>query len=301
MTEKLLKATHAGNIKIGEHEISCAVLENGTRILVERSMATALGKKGGGSYWEKKKQGEKSALLPEYIALKSLQPYINADLQNKFDNPIRYIDKLNKVRTGVEATILADICDVWITAREKNALTGKQIETAKRAYILMRGFANVGITALVDEATGYQEVRDRNALEKILEKYIGKTLGAWAKTFPDEFYQEIFRLRGWEWRGMKINRPSYVGIITRDIIYERLAPGVIKALEDKNPWVPHKGRKNKHHQWLTGDFGNPTLKNHLIGVIALMRASSSWPAFERSLARAYPRQGDQPELPNMPE
>lgn len=300
MTEKLPKATHSGTLKIGEYKISCAVLENGTRILVERSMANALGKKGGGAYWEKKKQGEKSALLPEYIALKNLQPYISEGLQHKFDNPITYIDKQNRERTGVEATILGDICDVWITAKEKGALTLKQAETAQRAYILMRGFANVGITALVDEATGYQEIRDRNALEKILEKYIAKELVAWSKTFPDEFYKEIFRLRGWEWRGMQINRPSCVGTLTNNVVYSRLAPGVLDRLKKINPRVD-TGRKNKHHQWLTEDFGHPALKQHLVGVLALMRASSSWSAFERMLARSYPKPGDQPELPHMPE
>ena len=118
------------------HEISRAVLDNGTRVLVERSMANALGKKGGGAYREKKKSGEKSALLPEYISLKNLQPYISEELQHEFDNPIAYIDKQNRIRTGVEATILSDICDVWIAAKEKGALTSKQEETARRAYIL---------------------------------------------------------------------------------------------------------------------------------------------------------------------
>ena len=62
--------------------------------------------------------------------------------------------------------------------------------------MLMRGLAHIGIIALVDEATGYQEVRDREALQALLDRYLRKELAAWAKKFPDDFYKEIFRLRG---------------------------------------------------------------------------------------------------------
>jgi len=32
-----------------------------------------------------------------------------------------------------------------------------------------------------------------------------------AKRFPNEFYEQMFRLRGWQWKGMKVNRPQIVG------------------------------------------------------------------------------------------
>ncbi len=63
---------------------------------------------------------------------------------------------------------------------------------AKAASLLIRGLAYVGIVALVDEATGYQEVRDKRALQSILDKYLRKELAAWAKRFPDEFCKEMF-------------------------------------------------------------------------------------------------------------
>jgi hypothetical protein len=39
----------------------------------------------------------------------------------------------------------------------------------EKAEMLMRGLAHIGIIALVDEAIGYQEVRDRLALQAILD------------------------------------------------------------------------------------------------------------------------------------
>jgi hypothetical protein len=61
--------------------------------------------------------------------------------------------------------------------------------------IVMRGLARVGIVALIDEATGYQEVRDRKALQSILNSilnaFLRKELAAWALRFPKEFYEQV--------------------------------------------------------------------------------------------------------------
>src|SRR4030042_6601884 len=69
--ENLPKATHQGKLNLVEMEIPCAVLEDGTRILRERSVAKSLGKKGSGAPWQKKRNAEKGALLPEYVSAKN--------------------------------------------------------------------------------------------------------------------------------------------------------------------------------------------------------------------------------------
>jgi len=98
-------------------------------------------------------------------------------------------------------------------ANRANVLGRRQKLIAERAEILLRGLAHVGIIALIDEATGYQTIRDREALQAILDAYLRKELAAWAKRFPDEFYEQMFRLRGWRWKGMKVNRPPGSGKI----------------------------------------------------------------------------------------
>ena len=72
MTAKIPTATHQGDLPIPNFPISCAVLDNQTRILVDRSLSTALGVKGGGAYWQKKRSANSGALLPEYISAKYL-------------------------------------------------------------------------------------------------------------------------------------------------------------------------------------------------------------------------------------
>jgi len=112
-----------------------------------------------------------------------------------------------------------------------------------------------------------------------------------AKTFPDEFYQQIFRLRGWEWRGMRVNRPQVVATYTKDFVYERLAPGILEELEKRNPANDKGQRKAKHHQWMTDEIGHPALGQHLFSVMTLMRASAEWNQFKALLNRA-PKRGD---------
>ena len=63
-------------------------------------------------------------------------------------------------------------------------LQKQQEHVAKQAEILVRGFARIGIIALVDEATGYQRDREKDALAKILQAWVAKEIQAWVQTFP---------------------------------------------------------------------------------------------------------------------
>lgn len=91
------------------------------------------------------------------------------------------------IEVGFDAQILPAVCDIWLKARNAGVLQDQQLDKAKKAEILIRGLANVAIIALIDEVTGYQAERDRDALHKILEAYIAKELLPWTQRFPEEF------------------------------------------------------------------------------------------------------------------
>ncbi len=287
---KLLKTEFTGELNIGGIIISCAVLEDGQRVLSERSMGDAIGTKASATYWKQKREG-KIIGIPQYIAAPGLQSYIDEALKVKLNNSIPYISKSGSKANGIPADILPEICDIWIKAKDDGVLTKAQEKTAEKAYILLKGFANVGIIALVDEATGYQEIRNRLALQAILDKYLKVEYAKWAKRFPNEFYMEMFRLNNWQYNQMRTQRPSVIGRYTNNIIYERLAPGVLVELRKRNPKDEKGNRKVKHHQWLTEDIGHPKLQAHLNGIIALMKAASNWSNFMRMVERAFPRLG----------
>jgi len=164
----------------------------------------------------------------------------------------------------------------------------------------LRALAHVAIIALVDEATGFQDRRSKDALSKILEAFIAKELRKWVSTFPLDFYRELFRLRGWKFPELPADqrkRPILVGKITNDVIYDRLAPGVRQRLHQLTP-RNEKGRlKNKLFMRLTEEVGDPKLREHLASVTALMRAADTWDQFMRMLNRALPRYADTPYLP----
>ncbi len=56
--EVLPTALYTGTLPIGEVELDCAVLEDGTRVLSERAVHRAFGSKRGGSHWKRMKANE---------------------------------------------------------------------------------------------------------------------------------------------------------------------------------------------------------------------------------------------------
>jgi len=101
-----------------------------------------LGKKGSGAHWQRKKKEEKGAILPEYISTKNLAEYIDDELKEKLINPITYQTITGKIAQGLPATLLPEICNVWLKTRDNGALYKNQENTAKKAEILMRGLAH---------------------------------------------------------------------------------------------------------------------------------------------------------------
>lgn len=288
----LPKATHFGELPLAGALLSCYVLETGERVLSTRGIMKSLGRR-----WRGRKYT--GTQLPVFLEANNLKPFITEDMAAVLE-PVKFRTDRGAKGEGYRAEILPTVCEVYLRAREKNELTAQQLVVAQQCEILVRGFSRIGIIALIDEATGYQEVRDKLALQAILDRFLRKELAAWAKRFPDEFYQEIFRLREWDWKGMKVNRPQVVANYTRDLVYERLAPGILKELEARNPKDDKGHRKNKHHQWLTEDVGHPALAQHLYAVIALMRASANWNQFKSMLNLALPKRGDTLSLPFGP-
>ena len=275
-------------LEIGNIEIPCYVLEDETRVLSERGFFLGLGTKRGGS----PAPGRVGAEMPRIFNSQTLAPFISDDLGMALKSPILFKIPQGPVANGYPATLLVEACEVFLEARHLGALGRRHLHIADRCEILVRGLANVGIIALVDEATGYQAIRQRRALATILEKFIAKEFQLWTRTFPYEFYEQIFRLKRWD-GPTGVRRPSVIGHYTNDIVYQRLAPGVLDELRRLNPTLPSGARRHRHHQWFTAEIGHPKLREHLAGVTALMRASSTWDAFKRSLGRAFPKIDEQ--------
>lgn len=289
-----LKATHAGPLKLGgEREIQCYVLEDETRVLSQRGLNEAFGIEHGGA-----KDREGGRKLPRFVAVKALEPYLSNDLTAGLKRPIRFTPPHggNPV-LGFPAAALPEICAAWLKAREKGALNERQLVTAQIAEIIVRGLAHIGIIALVDEATGFQKDRAKDALARILEAWVAKELRAWVQTFPAEYYEQMFRLRGLDFPAESVRRPQYFGVLTNDVVYKRLAPGVLTELRRVTPRNDVGRPTARYFQSLTTNVGYPKLKEHLGAVVALMKISKTWDGFLSLLNEHYPRYGDTVMLP----
>jgi len=171
--------------------------------------------------------------LLDFALRKDIFPFINNELMLVLKKPIQFTHSQGgKVAYGYPATMLVDLCEAILAARRAGMLGSRLDRLGHQAETLVRGFARVGIIALVDEATGYQKERARDALATILEAFVAKELQPWIKTFPPEYYEHLFRFRGLSYPPKQANyRPRYFGKLTNDFIYKRLAPGVLEELK----------------------------------------------------------------------
>jgi P63C domain len=278
-------------LKIGDAEIQCYVLEDGTRVLSQAEFLEALGRHRKANV--RNEGGEER--LPAILQGKAINPFISQEVIEK-SRPIIFRTPNGVRASGYRAELLPDVCEIYLKARDAHALPKNQIHVAQQAEILVRGLARVGIIALVDEATGYQEFRKKNDLSKILEAFIAKELQPWIQTFPNEYYEEMFRLRGLRFPNDTPRRPQYFGHLTNDIVYKRLAPAVLEELKKVTPKTDSGYRQHKYFQRLTNNVGYPKLKEHLGAVVAFMQTSANWGDFMEKLERFKPRYGETLEL-----
>lgn len=278
----IVKATHNGTWILDEErniKIECYVMNNGERVLSLRGAARSIGLSGGGS------QAVTRNLNTQWIA-----PYLSKNLRDWLEKANRnelpsYKGVNGRSFLPLEASLFVDLCSAYIEARHDGVLqTEKQKQTADRLYAIMTAFAKTGLVAVIDEVTGFQAERDRDELQKILGAYISEELLPWAKRFPDEFYRQMFRLKGWEYKGKA--KPSYAGKLTNEYIYKYLPKGVLEELKKKTPKSKAGHRKNRYHQYLSEDTGLPSLDRQMQQTIALMKASDTWEEFDRLFSKA---------------
>lgn len=287
-SSQLLKAKYGSDktpLKFGNLEIQCYVLENGMRVLSGRGVQKALGSKSSSGAW-----------LSKFVNNGPLASAFSTgenSIADRINNPVKFTRNnaggSQAVTYGYEATLLIDICSAIIDANRTGEYNDAVI--VGQADIIIRAVAKVGIIALIDEATGYEKERNKamDGLQKFLASFIREEAAKWVKTFPDSFFEDIYKMRGWTWANTT-RRPGIVGGIIKDIVYERLGPCVRSELEIRNPRNEKGNRRHKHHQLLT-EIGKNKLNGHLEALhgFALI-ANHDWVKFMGYVDKAYPKQ-----------
>lgn len=263
-------------------EVPCYVIEGERRVFVQRGMVDALGMSRGSA-------GGGGDRLANFISGDRIKPFVPKELSEVIISPIKFRAPNGSVAYGYDAEALHQVCLAILAARRERKLQKQQEHIGERCELLIAAWSLAGIVSAVDEATGYQYIRAKNAIEDIIDKWLVKELQPWKKQFPVDYYKRIHELNGWPFDPTSAKRPGVVGKWTNDIVYDRLGPGLRDQLHDY-AGRDEKGRLRHHlYKYLTGRHGIPELKSHLDGVVALMRAAGNWIQFKEMLQRAYPK------------
>lgn len=286
----LPQATHQGKMTVGELELDCYVLADGRRVFHKRGMAKSLGMKSGGGN-----------VFMRAIQRKGLGSEIDQKLMGKIENPIVFKPLSQDLAHGYDADVLVDVCKAIIRADDAGKLTQSQSGLVAQAKILTQAFAKVGVVALVDEATGFQQVRNPDALRLLVQQYIEAEKREWEQEFPNEYYDELNRLYGS--KGMTItgsgaviqNRPQHFAHFTRNYVYHPLENGaVLEELDKINPKIDKRGtRRARFHQHLSEGYGIEKLRHQVRDVMTLIKISDTVAQFKRLFFKRFPQSGTQ--------
>lgn len=277
----------------------CAVLDDAenTRVLTQEGFLTAIGRAG------KAKGGEGASVNVDgkaaFLRAKNLEPFISNDLVAS-TTPVEFIPRKGPGYQGrafgYRARLLPDVCWVYQDAKLAGKLLPSQEHIGESCRAFLKALTNRAIEDLIDQATGFDDIRKRDAIWRIIERYVRKDAQVWVKMFDVEFYRQIYRLNDWEFDASKTARPGVIGHWTNDI-YDRLAPGVLGALHAQVRRNASGKPTQKLTQYLTPEEGKPRLRELLEGVKALMKTSKDWAEFMARLDLVYPAFGKTLQLP----
>jgi hypothetical protein len=281
---ELPKATHQGKMLVGDLDLDCYNLADGRRVFHKRGMAKALGMKSGGGN-----------VFLRAVQRKGLGSEIKQKLLDKIETPIVFKPLTQDLAHGYEASVLVEICEAIIRAEQSEALHPTQAALVAQAKILLKAFAKVGVTALIDEATGFQQIRSPDALRMLVQQYIEEECREWEKQFPNEYYDELNRLYGSKrltktGSGAVIqNRPQHFAKFTRSYVYYPLENGkVLEELDRLNPKIDKKGtRKSRLHQHLKKGYGIAKLQRQVNEIITLVKVSDTVAQFRNLFSKRF--------------
>ncbi|MFD1743862.1 P63C domain-containing protein [Rhizobium helianthi] len=267
-------------LQFGENTIECYVLQDRRRVLMAADVQRAIGLAEGGSMVAGKTR------LSLFASGERISKFLSPTTKAALAEPIRIKKPNGNEVLALEAELFTELCQAVVDAARYGVLQEQQLFIAHQCEVILSSLQRIGIIALVDEATGFQKYRDEDELQKILEAYVLAEHRPWIRAVPSEFFKELFRVFGWKYTN-STKGPRYAGKLVRQLIYKNLPKPVLPKLDEMNPADANWQRKHRHHQLLTDSIGLEHFKSQLVGVMALLRASSNKAEFLRLYKKAY--------------
>lgn len=223
----MIKATHKGTLFNGL--LDCYVLEDERRVVSQRGVVCALTNDSAGST----PLGRYLRRLPNRFQHLTTQPVLS------FARPGGGVAK------GRSVEWLSDLLDAYVDAFMGGELHTQQADLARRAHEIQRAASKVGWIALVDEATGFQAVREATALSFAFRAILLESQCQWDLMWPEDFAASMCRLHRVAFDG---RQPKFLASTYEKLYRLILGDEVYEELKRRNP-EPSYG--TNHHQWLT--------------------------------------------------
>jgi len=271
-------AKYQGNLKLGKNDVDCYVSDTGQRLISMRATVKAIA------------NVDNSGSLAEYLGVNALKSYIDEEVV------LAELIELNLPGTQykakcLEARMFLNVCRAYVNALSDNALTtGRQKEIAIQCSILLSACADIGLEALIDEATGYQYERREDELQIKVRLYIAEELREWEKIFPDELWEELGRLTNW--KTPLSSRPKWWGKLVIELIYDTLDPDVVKYLRENKPPAGVQW-----HRQLTDNFGVKQLVSRCYEIIGMAKTCNTINELRQKVRHHYKKEPFKPNLP----
>lgn len=300
MEKTIQKALYRGPLNVGNIELNCYVLEDGTRILSSTSIFKAFDRPRKGRRSKEERRYFEQKELPSFLPINILETYkkyallpenaqksaILTDIDDILEwiIPVQFYDG-GKLKAGYKSNLLVKMCELYVRANEIDGiLRDNQKQFAEKAQILLYAFASVGLDGLIDEATGHNKDPKYQGLRVLLNQYIEERLQRWTMVFPDQFFAYLDKLYGNE-KTISRNRPQYYGHFINRYIYDQIEKGVVKEELDRLNIKEDGTRKGRFHQWLK-DFGKNQLILQIGQIMGVMQVSSNKRSFEEKIERS---------------
>ena len=270
-----------GPVRLGGVTIYGHVLDDGRRVFSARDLVAAL----SGALGPKNAHFERSV-----AALQNVSGELNLGPRIEFSIPG------SPNGFGYPVEVFTAVCRAYVRADRAGTLHHKQKPVADRAWAVLDALGDIGIIALVDEATGFQKQRAKTALQDALALLLRESAGPYQVLFSEEFFAEVARLYRITLRG-KNKRPRFFGWFIKHYFYEWLSPAMYAELCSRLPANDNGQRPGLMHPHLT-DGAREIFGRHQDTVVALMRTSGTPREFDERFGVACKKHPLQLRLPN---
>lgn len=265
------RAISTGALKFGDAEVDCYNLDDGRRVISQRGVVRALqgGSKGATSHGNLARFFER---LPAESSAKLADPSAE----------IAFVLPSGTTAHGRDAEWFIDLCNAYLDALVAGTLHPKQRHLAAQARVIVAACSKVGIAALIDEATGYEYLREHGVLGRIFAKALREAPGAWQRRWQDDVVDALCRTFRIQRIGKEFPAPL-MGVIGK-LYRTLLGAEVYEELRRRNP--PGDDR-DIHTQWMSDEV-LAGLREHMEVIKAFAMTTDSklqfWSRLERYAA-----------------